>query len=103
MGQVVSEVGDHFNTIAVVSLALHIPGGSGLVVGGVMLARTLPAVVGPLAGVALDRFDRRKIMLASDLSRFLIALGFVLVLTHQTDVAALCPERDANIRLSVFH
>jgi MFS family permease len=84
MGQVVSEVGDHFNTIAVVSLALHIPGGSGLVVGGVMLARTLPAVLaGPLAGVALDRFDRRKIMLASDLVRCLIALGFVLVLTHQ--------------------
>ncbi len=84
MGQVVSEIGDHFNTIAVVSLALHIPGGSSVVVGGVMLARTLPAIIaGPLAGVALDRFDRRKIMLASDLLRCLIALGFVLVLTHQ--------------------
>jgi MFS family permease len=84
MGQVVSEVGDHFNTIAVVSLALNIPGGSSIVVGGVMLSRTLPAIVaGPLAGVALDRFDRKKIMLASDLLRCLIALGFVLVLTHQ--------------------
>jgi MFS family permease len=84
MGQVVSEVGDHFNTIAVVSLALNIPGGSSVVVGGVMLSRTLPAIVaGPLAGVALDRFDRKKIMLASDLLRCVIALGFVLVLTHQ--------------------
>src|SRR3954453_8761442 len=62
MGQVVSEVGDHFNTIAVLSLALHMTG-SGVVVGGVMLSRTLPAILaGPLAGVALDRFDRRKIM-----------------------------------------
>ncbi len=83
MGQVVSEVGDHFNTIAVLSLALHMTG-SGVVVGGVMLSRTLPAILaGPLAGVALDRFDRRKIMLASDLFRFVIALGFILILTHQ--------------------
>ena len=83
LGQIVSEVGDHFNNIAVLSLALHMTG-SGLVVGTIMLARTLPAIVaGPLAGVTLDRFDRRKIMLASDLVRCVIALGFVLVLTYR--------------------
>jgi MFS family permease len=83
MGQVVSEVGDHFNTIAVVSLALHLTG-SGLAVGGTMLARTVPTILaGPLSGVVLDRFDRRKIMIASDLVRSLIALAFVLILTHQ--------------------
>jgi MFS family permease len=83
MGQVVSEVGDHFNSIAVFSLALHLTG-SGLAVGGVMIARTLPAILaGPVAGVALDRFDRRKIMIASDLVRSAIALAFVLILTHR--------------------
>src|SRR5438270_13921912 len=77
MGQVVSEVGDHFNSIAVFSLALHLTH-SGLAVGGVMIARTLPAILaGPVAGVALDRFDRRKIMLASDLVRSAIALAFI--------------------------
>lgn len=81
MGQVVSEVGDHFNTIAVVSLAYHLTG-SGLAVGGAMMARTIPSIVaGPLSGVVLDRFDRRKIMIASDLVRSVIALGFVLILT----------------------
>jgi MFS family permease len=82
MGQVVSEVGDHFNNIAVFSLAMHL-GGSGMVVTGVMLARAIPAVLtGPLAGVALDRFDRKRIMVASDLIRAVIALGFILTLRH---------------------
>ena len=83
LGQVVSEVGDHFNNVAVLSLALHLTG-SGVAVGGVMIARALPAMMaGPLSGVLLDRFDRRKIMIASDLFRFVIALGFILILTHK--------------------
>jgi len=83
LGQVVSEVGDHFNSIAVLSLTLHMTG-SGLAVGGVMIARTLPAIfAGPLAGVMLDRFDRRKIMIASDLVRSVIALAFILIQRYQ--------------------
>jgi MFS family permease len=83
MGQVVSEVGDHFNSIAVLSLTLKLTG-SGLAVGGVMIARTLPAIIaGPVAGVALDRFDRRKIMIASDIVRSIIALAFILILRYQ--------------------
>ena len=83
IGQVVSEVGDHFNTIAVLSLTLELTG-SGMAVGGVMLSRTLPAsIAGPLAGVVLDRFDRRAVMFASDLLRCAFALLFILVLTHR--------------------
>lgn len=83
LGQVVSEVGDHFNSIAVLSLTLHLTG-SGLAVGGVMIARTLPAILaGPVAGVALDRFDRRKIMIASDIVRSVVALAFILILLYQ--------------------
>jgi hypothetical protein len=77
MGQVVSEVGDHFNNIAVFSLALKLTH-SGMVVTGVMLARAIPAILaGPLAGVVLDRFDRKRIMIASDLIRCVVALGFI--------------------------
>jgi MFS family permease len=84
VGQVVSEIGDHFNNIAVFSLAMESTG-SGLVVSGVMLSRAVPAVMaGPLAGVVLDRFDRRQIMIVSDLVRALMALGFMLpVHRHQ--------------------
>ena len=77
IGQVVSEIGDHFNNIAVFSLAMQATG-SGLVVSGVMLARAVPAVLaGPIAGVVLDRMDRRTVMIASDLVRAVVALGFV--------------------------
>ncbi|MGH9721642.1 MAG: MFS transporter, partial [Bryobacteraceae bacterium] len=78
MGQVVSEVGDHFNNIAVFSLALETTR-SGLVVSGVMLARAIPAVLaGPVAGVLLDRLDRQRVMIASDLIRAVVALAFIL-------------------------
>lgn len=78
MGQVVSEIGDHFNNIAVFSLALATTR-SGLVVSGIMLARAVPAILaGPLAGVLLDRLDRKRIMIASDLVRAVVAAGFIL-------------------------
>ena len=84
IGQVVSEVGDHFNNIAVFSLVLATTR-SGLVVSGVMLARAIPAIlIGPLAGIALDRFDRKRVMIASDLARAVIAACFVFTV-HRKD------------------
>src|SRR5213080_1792637 len=82
MGQVVSEVGDYFNNIAVFSLVMQ-TSGSGLVVSGVMLARAIPAVLaGPIAGVVLDRFDRKRIMIASDVIRAVVAIVFIATI-HQ--------------------
>lgn len=78
MGQIVSEVGDHFNNIAVLSLAMA-ETRNGAVIATLMLSRAVPAVLaGPLAGVILDRFDRRQIMIASDLIRGVTALVFIL-------------------------
>jgi MFS family permease len=82
LGQVVSEIGDHFNNVAVFGLAMETMG-SGLVVSGVMLSRAIPAVMaGPLAGVVLDRLDRKKVMIASDLVRAVMALAFVLTVYY---------------------
>jgi Major Facilitator Superfamily len=79
-GQVVSEIGDHFNNVAVFSLALANTR-SGLVVTGIMLSRAIPAVMaGPVAGVILDRLDRKRIMIASDLIRAVVAIGFILAI-----------------------
>ncbi len=79
-GQVVSEVGDHFNNIAVFSLALANTG-SGLVVAGILMSRGLLVILaGPVAGVLLDRLDRKRIMIASDLVRAGIAVLFLLAI-----------------------
>jgi MFS family permease len=48
-----------------------------------MLARAVAMILaGPVAGVVLDRLDRRKVMILSDLIRAVIAACFVLCLTH---------------------
>jgi MFS family permease len=48
-----------------------------------MLSRAIPAVIaGPFAGVLLDRFDRKRIMIASDLVRAVVALAFVLTIRY---------------------
>ena len=64
-GQIVSDIGDNFNNIAVFALAMALTH-SGMVVAGVLLARAISAItMGPLAGVLLDRFDRKRIMIAA--------------------------------------
>jgi len=79
-GQVVSEIGDHFNTIAVFALALQNTQ-SGLVVSLIMISRAVPMILaGPVAGVLLDRWDRRKIMLMSDSVRTVMAAGFIFAI-----------------------
>ena len=77
LGQIVSEAGDHFNNVAVLSLAIELTH-SGAVIATLMLSRAIPAVLaGPLAGILLDRFDRQRLMIASDLIRGVVALGFI--------------------------
>ena len=54
-----------------------------MVVTGIMLARAIPGMLaGPLAGVVLDRFDRKRVMIASDLMRAVVALGFILTVNR---------------------
>ncbi|HLK62013.1 MAG TPA: MFS transporter [Bryobacteraceae bacterium] len=82
LAQVVSEIGDYFNNIAVFALVME-KSGSGMVVSGVMLSRAIPAVLaGPAAGVVLDRFDRKRIMIVSDLVRAGLAAAFLFTI-HQ--------------------
>jgi MFS family permease len=79
LGQVISQMGDWFDTIALYSIVLRLTG-SGRAVGLVLVARFLPTVfVGSLSGVIADRFSRRAIMIVSDLLRAVIVLGFLLI------------------------
>jgi len=79
LGQVVSQMGDWFNTIALYTIILNLTG-SGRHVGLLMVARFVPSFVfGPVSGVLADRFDRRTLMIVSDLVRALVVLGFLFV------------------------
>src|SRR5215211_12724 len=80
-GQVISEVGDWLNNIAVLALAIQLAGAGrvGLAVATYAIARHLPLFLfGPVAGVVVDRVSRRRVMIAADVARALLALGFML-------------------------
>jgi MFS family permease len=78
-GQVVSEIGDWLNNIAVFALVIEIAGRGheGVAVALYGLARHLPLFFfGPLAGVVTDRVSRRRVMIVADVLRAILTLGF---------------------------
>ncbi len=80
LGQVVSQLGDWFDTIALYTLLSKLTTDSGRAIGLLLVARFVPSfIVGTLSGVLVDRFSRRTIMIVSDLMRALVVLGFLLV------------------------
>lgn len=79
LAQVVSLAGDWFNLVAVIILVNRYTD-SGAAIGAFFLARSLPPFVwGPVAGVFADRFDRRLILIWTDLLRMVTVLGLLLV------------------------
>jgi MFS family permease len=83
IGQTVSQLGDWFNSVAVFALLLDLTG-SATAVAWMMIVQFLPvAIVGPMAGVVVDRVDRRRVMIAADLLRGFLMLGLLLV--HRRD------------------
>ncbi len=76
--QAVSLVGDWFTLIALGILISRETGGSGLAVSALLLAQLIPAVaMGPGAGVLADRFDRRRLLIVTDLVRAVLVLLFI--------------------------
>jgi MFS transporter, DHA3 family, macrolide efflux protein len=85
-GQVVSDIGDGI-TMFLVLLVIFDLTGSNLALALMAIAEAVPAfTVGLVAGVYVDRWDRRRVMLASDLLRAGLVLSFAFVQT-----AALIP------------
>ena len=67
--------------IALPLLVLEMTDNSAVQLGGVMAARTLPALVlGVWAGVVVDWFDRRSILIATKWGSFLLAVLFAVLL-----------------------
>jgi len=76
IGQGTSFVGDAVSMVALVVLVVQITG-SASAVGGALVARLLPTIASPLAGVLADRVDRRAVLVVSDLARAVLVLGLV--------------------------
>ncbi len=74
-----SLLGDWFNLIASAALLAQLTE-SGLAIGGLFVVRMLaPFVMSPIAGVVADRYNRKRILIATDIIRGITVLGFLLV------------------------
>ena len=78
-GQVVSLLGDWFNLIASAILIAELTG-SRLALGVLFTIRMLaPFFIAPLAGICADRYNRKHLLIITDLARAVIVIGFLFV------------------------
>ena len=79
-----SSFGDWLGLLATTALAQQLAGGdyatANFAIAGVFIARLLPSVIlGPIAGVIADKFDRKKVMIIGDILRALLFISIPIV------------------------
>jgi MFS family permease len=111
-GQVVSDLGDWLDIIALLTLIVYRWELGPAAVGVLLTVMSLPfALLGPAAGVWADRWSRRRVMVGCDLARTAVVLGLLwapslpvvlaLVATKQTFSTLFLPARAAAVRATV--
>src|SRR5512136_3331930 len=84
-GQLVSTIGSALTSLAASILVYRETGGSALSVGLMLMATTAPGLlVGLVAGVFVDRYDRRRIMIAADLLRAVLVFLIPVLVPYST-------------------
>jgi dTMP kinase len=107
LAQVVSGLGDWIGVIALLAMAGRLSS-SGTAVGLVMAARMVPGfVLAPIGGALVDRWDRKRVMVFSDIGRaaLLVILPFwetllgLVVIAFLLEVLTLMwgPAKDASV------
>ncbi|MFC1514616.1 MFS transporter [Candidatus Omnitrophota bacterium] len=90
LGQVVSQFGDRLGLIALVALIHDRLGASSLGLAKTMFFALLPVfLINPLAGVYIDRWDKRKTMYISDSIRSLLLLALGLTIVYMRSLVPL--------------
>ena len=85
LGQVISAIGDYFYFLAVPILINKLTGSTAAIGLAMILGFALPQLLfGLPAGVLVDRWDRRRVMIVADLVRAAMVLGGLLVRDAQT-------------------
>jgi MFS family permease len=77
LGQLLSNFGDTLHYIALVVLVFRLSG-QGLAVAGVVAAEIVPVLLlGPVAGVIIDRFSRKGVLISADLVRAALVVSLL--------------------------
>ena len=79
LGQIISDFGDAITQLTVLLYINRVTGGDTQALALLLIALALPsATLGLVAGVFVDRWDRKRVMIASDLLRMVLVGGFLL-------------------------
>jgi len=83
LGQTVSQLGDRLDQMALIALVYLRAPGSSLQIAKILSFTIIPVfLIGPLAGVYVDRWNRRRTMYICDLLRSLLVLTIPLFLFY---------------------
>ena len=107
-GQFVSGIGDWLVIGFLIPLVTTMSGGSSFAVAGILVAKIIPALIfSSFIGVGVDRFDRRKVMIWTELAATAISLTLVFasnvwqvylaVLALETTSLCFWPARNSLI------
>jgi|FLYN01.1.fsa_nt_gi MFS family permease len=79
LGQVISDFGDSLTMVALLILVNRLTGSTAAMAAMAIVLAVPQVTLGLIAGVYVDRLDRKRIMIVSDLLRGIMVLGFTLV------------------------
>ena len=77
--ELISFAGDWFATVAILGLVNQITGSAALTTLVLVAQMIATAVFSPIGGYLADRLDRQQLMIAADILRILMALGYLLI------------------------
>jgi MFS family permease len=99
-GQLISLFGDRLHQLALVAI-VYIATGSELATGLVFFAATLPnLLLGPVAGTLVDRWDRKEVLIVSDILRAAIVL--LIPPAAMTNILLVYPMVFVVTTISIF-
>ncbi|MFH1398107.1 MAG: MFS transporter [Candidatus Omnitrophota bacterium] len=83
IGQIISQLGDRLDQMALIAFVYSRTPGSAIEIAKILSFTIIPVfIIGPIAGVYVDRWNRRKVMYTCDLLRAALVLTIPLFLFY---------------------
>ncbi len=79
IGQTISQIGDGLTNLAILIVINKLTGSTAALAIMMVIVAVPQLIFGLVSGVFVDRWDRKRIMILSDVLRGLLVLGFILV------------------------
>ena len=91
LGQVISQFGDRLNQMALIALIYSHAPGSAFALAKLLSFTIIPVfLIGPIAGVYVDRWNRKYLMIACDILRGLLVLLLPILLIDKKIMPFIC-------------